>query len=265
MRGMRLVDRLRRWVAPAAARELPDRRAAVDMSDDWEAELNYRYGGQARVSAREAADALARDLREMPAISIAELVGHKVWCTDGREWPGNLLLLPRATAITDYAYIRRVPAEDVTCGDCGRGLLLADAWLAKGRIVCSTCVGTKYPIAADGPRGGQTPEQDAFLEALGQLDALQVWGLAAERLGPNYGRAGLTTDDPLVAAFAARASSAATRVALSHIFDLTPEHSLPHGPAADAAHDIAIAMADPHVDPDRREELLGAWRTLVGG
>lgn len=57
-------------------------------------------------------------------------------------------------------------------------------------------------------------------------------------------------------------SSAATRVALSHVFDLTPEHSLPHGPAAEAARDIAIAMTDPDVDHVRRDELLAAWQAL---
>lgn len=108
-------------------------------------------------------------------------------------------------------------------------------------------------------------EEDTFIEALGRLDETQVWGLAAECLGPNGGRPALTTKDPAVAAFADRASSAATLVALRHVSDLMPEHSLPHGPAAQAARDIAIAMTDPHVDPVRRDALLAAWRALIAG
>ena len=104
-----------------------------------------------------------------------------------------------------------------------------------------------------------------FLAQLGSLDAGHVWLLAAMRLGPNRQRQPLRSGDPAIRSFAERAAQAAIAVSLSHVFDLVPEHSLPHGPAADAARDIAIAMVDPTVDPIRRNELMTAWDRVLAG
>lgn len=114
------------------------------MSNDWQAELESRHGmgGLVRVPAREAIEVLARELRNEPAVAVAALIGHDVCFSTSMELTGRLRLLPYTTTNISYAHIRRVPPEQVACSDCGRGLLLADTWLGKGRVVCAECAAT---------------------------------------------------------------------------------------------------------------------------
>jgi hypothetical protein len=111
------------------------------MSEIWEAEVEYRHGmgGLVRVPAREAIETLAQELRDMPVVAVAALIGHHIWFTGGLKSAGALLLLPYETAKISYAHIRSVPAEHIECGGCGTELRLSDTWLRGGRVLCAEC------------------------------------------------------------------------------------------------------------------------------